>query len=281
MKENFAGISLDNKIIMGVLNLSSETFYEGSLVENREKAGERAEKMIENGAQIIDIGGMSTGPGVEPVSLERERDLLIPAVEEVRDRVAEPISVDTQRSEVARKALGKGADIVNDISGFKADGEMVKVGVEFDCWVILMANKVMGRLRTAEKDRRDIENMDEIVEALGESLQICKDEGIDLDKVAVDPGIGFGRSAEEDLEVLAGLERLEELGQPLCLGVSRKSFIGKTLDIENPSERLPGSLAATAVGVVKSGVDIIRTHDPAKTSQFVRMIEAIQNVEGS
>lgn len=281
MKENFAGISLDKKIIMGVLNLSSETFYEGSLVESGEKAGERAEKMIENGAQIIDIGGMSTGPGVEPVSLEREKDLLIPAVEAVRDRITEPISVDTQRSEVARKALEEGADIVNDISGFKADGEMVKVGAEFDCWVILMANKVRGRLRTAEKDRKDIENVDEIMQALGESLQICKDEGIDLDKVAIDPGIGFGRSAEADLEVLAELEGLKGLDQPLCLAVSRKSFIGKTLNIENPSERLPGSLGATAVGIIKSGVDIIRTHDPAETSQFVRMIEAIQNVEES
>ncbi len=280
MTEKFAGITLDEKIIMGILNLSPKTFYQGSLVENAEDTGKQAEKMIENGAQIIDIGAMSTGPGVKPISLEKEKNLLIPALEAVKKRVDKPVSVDTQRSEVAREALENGADIINDISGFKADTEMSKVVAEFDCYEILMANKIFGRLRTAEKDRKDIEDMEEVMSALEESLQICEEENIDLSKIAIDPGIGFGRGAEKDLEILAGLKRLKELGRPVCIGVSRKSFIGKTLDIEDPSERLPGSLGATGVGVMKSVVDIIRTHDPGETSQFVRIMEAIQDSEG-
>ncbi len=264
---------------MGVLNLSPKTFYKNSLAKSAEKAGKQAEKMVENGAQIIDIGAMSTGPGVDPIPLEKEKNLLIPAIKAVQKRINKPISVDTQRSKAAGKALETGADIINDISGFKADKEMPKIARKHDCYAILMANKIQGRLRTAEKDKKDIENMKEVKQALKTSIQICKDENINLEKIAIDPGIGFGRGAEEDLEVLAGLEGLKGLDLPVCLGVSRKSFIGKTLGIEEPSERLPGSLGATAIGVVKSSVDIIRTHDPWETFQFVRMIEAIQDVE--
>lgn len=279
MNKKFAGIPLNKKIIMGILNLSPKTFYKGSLAKNSEEAGKKAKQMVENGAQIIDIGAMSTGPGVKPIPIEKEKNLLIPTIKAVQKKISKPISVDTQRSEIAKQALETGASIINDISGFKADEKMPKVAAEHDCYGILMANKIPGRLRTAEKEKKDIESMEKVKQGLKDSLKICEDENVDLEKMAIDPGIGFGRGAEEDLEILSNLDELKKLGQPICLGVSRKSFIGKTLDIDGPSERLPGSLGANAVGVMKSAVDIIRTHDPKETSQFVRIIEAIQNLE--
>ncbi len=271
---------MDKKIIMGVMNLSNKTFYSESQVQNTNEAGKRAEKMVENGAQIIDIGAMSTGPNVEPISEEKERGLLLPVLKEVNERIDRPISIDTQRPDIAKTALQKGADVVNDISGLKSDEEMVNVLSEFDCSIILMANRISGRLRTAEKERRDIEDMDKVIDALRESIDICKQNGISLDRIAIDPGIGFGRDAEEDVEILAGLDELNELGFPICLGVSRKSFIGKSLGVENPSDRLPGSLAATGVALMNCSTDIVRTHDPKETSQFVRMMELIKSYEG-
>lgn len=279
MVKKFAGISLENKIIMGVLNLSPETFYEGSLAKNSEEAAKRAEKMVKNGAQIIDIGGMSTGPSVEPISVNDEKELLLPAVEAIRKRVDSPISVDTQRAEVAKESLELGADIINEVSGFKADEKMPKIADDYDCSAVLMANRVPGRIRTAEKEREDINNMEKIKEGLRESLQICEEHGVDLDKVAIDPAIGFGKGAKNDLRVLANLESLEDLNQPVCIGVSRKSFIGKTLGLDEPADRLYGSLGAAAAAVFKEA-DIIRTHDPKETVQLVRMIEAVQQKEG-
>lgn len=274
MSERFAGIDLEHKVIMGILNLSSETFYKGSLVENSDEATSRAQRMVENGAEIIDIGAMSTGPGVEPISPEEEKEILLPTLEAVRGITEVSISVDTQRAEVAQKALEKGADIINDISGLKADDEMPQVIADHECSLIVMANRIRGRIRTAEKGRRDIESMEEVMESLEDSLRICKNHDIDPDEVSIDPGIGFGRDAEGDLKILSNLEELTSMNRPICLGVSRKSFIGKTLDIGDPSKRLAGSLGATAIGVMK-GADIIRTHDPEETTQFVRMIESI------
>ena len=277
-QKSFAGLSLDRKIVMGVINLSPETFYRGSFAENIEEAGRRAEKMVEDGAQIIDLGGMSTGPGVKPIPAEREKKRVLPAVKTVNERVEVPISVDTQRSEVAEESLKAGADIINDVSGLKADEKMAETVANHGADAILMANRVSGRIRTAEKEAKDIENMEEIKKALKKSLEICRKHGIEREKIAVDPAIGFGKGYDWDLRVLARLEELEELGQPICIAVSRKSFIGHVLDIEDPSDRLIGSLGAAAVAVMK-GADIVRTHDPKETAQLVRMIESIKKHE--
>lgn len=276
--DEFAGIPLENRIIMGILNLSSETFYQGSFVEGVEDAVARAERMVEEGAQIVDLGGMSTGPGVEPISVEEEKGLLLPPLKEIRREIQVPISVDTQRAEVAEEALKTGADMINDVSGFKADSDMPEVVSAFDCPAILMANRISGRIRTAEKGRRDIQTMKEIKEGLRESLRICEDHEISLSKVSLDPGIGFGRGKDWDLKVIAQLDDLSEFGRPICVGVSRKSFIGQVLDLDDPADRLVGSLGATAVAVMR-GADIIRTHDPLETRQLVRMMEAILREE--
>lgn len=279
MDQKFAEISLEKRIIMGVINLSPETFYQGSLAEGAEEAGKRAERMVSEGAEIIDLGGMSTGPEIEPLSKKKEKERLLPAVKAVRDRIKAPISVDTQRAEVAEEALEAGADIINDVSGFKADEKMPEVAAAHECSAILMANQISGRIRTAEKGKCDIESMRDIKKALKNSLQICKDHGIDLAEIAIDPAIGFGRSQDWDLKIIAKLDSLSDFKQPICIGISRKSFIGKVLGLEKTSERLSGSLGATAVAAMK-GADIIRTHDPKETSHLVRMIEAIEKAEG-
>ncbi len=276
MTEKFAGISLQRKIVMGIINLSSETFYEKSLAEDAERAAGRAAEMVDEGAQIIDLGAMSTGPKVEPISTEEELKKLIPVVEAVEKEVNVPISIDTQRAIVAEKALRAGADIINDVSGFKADPQMPETAASFECPAILMASRISGRIRTAEKGRKDIENMGEIEKGLKESLKICDKHGVNRDKMAIDPGIGFGRGKEWDLKVLDRLGELREFDLPICIGISRKSFVGNVLGLENPSDRLIGSLGATAVAVMK-GADIVRTHDPLETTQLVRMIEAIKN----
>lgn len=278
MEKKFAGIPLEKTIIIGAINLSPQTFYKKSLVKNAEEAAKKAGKMSKNGAEIIDLGGMSTGPNAKPVSVREEKRCLLPAVESVREKINIPISVDTQRAEVAKEALEKGANIVNDVSGFKADNEMPKIAAEFGCSAILMANNISGRIRTAEKERNDIAKIKDIKEALEQSLKICEKNGVDLNEIAVDPAIGFGKGAEADLRVIANIDRLLELGRPICVGVSRKSFIGKTLSVDSPRDRLWGSLGATAVTILK-GVNLVRTHDPAETSQLVRMIESILEEE--
>lgn len=277
MPEKFAGVGLEKKVVMGIINLSSETFYKNSLAESSEKAAFRAKDIVEKGAEIVDLGAMSTGPGVEPISVKEEKKTLLPTLEAVREEIDVPISVDTQRAEVAQRAIERGADIVNDISGLKADDEMPRLISDLDCSLIAMANRIKGRIRTAEKGRGDIQTMEEVIGALEESLKICKDNDIDQSRVAIDPGIGFGRDAEGDLRVISNLNKLSKLGRPICIGISRKSFIGKTLDIEDPSERLAGSLGATAIAVM-DGADIVRTHDPEETVHLIRMIEAINKV---
>jgi len=279
MVQKFAGISLERTIVMGVLNLSGETFYRDSLVKTAEEAAARAEVMVENGAQIIDIGGMSTGPSAKKISLKKEKKLLMPAVETVIERTNVPISVDTQRAEMAEEVLKLGVDVINDISGLKADTEMPKVVSDHGCYAILMANRIRDRIRTAEKSGKDISTMKKVKEGLRESLQICRDHGINLDKISIDPGIGFGRDAEGDIRIIANLVDLSELERPTCIGVSRKSFIGKTLDLDEPRDRLPASLGVTALAFIESSIDIVRTHDPRETSQLIRMIEAVQKMK--
>ncbi|KXA91359.1 hypothetical protein AKJ57_01570 [candidate division MSBL1 archaeon SCGC-AAA259A05] len=278
MINKFAGIDLENKIIMGVLNLSAKTFYKGSFVKNAEEATNRAETMVRDGAEMIDLGAMSTGPQVKPVSADKEKKTLLPILEAVRGKIDVPISIDTQRAEIAEESLNRGADIINDVSGLKADQDMPRIVSNYDCSVIIMANRISGRIRTAEKESGDIENITDVRKGLKESLQICEDYGIKRNKIAIDPSIGFGRKREQDLKVIAELDDLLELKLPICIGISRKSFLDKILDLDTPSDRLPASLGATAVAITK-GADIIRTHDPKETAQFVRTIETIQQNE--
>ena len=252
--------------IVGVLNLSPESFYAGSVIRGSGRALRQAERMLSDGADIIDVGGMSTAPNVKPISSSLEKKRLLPVIKALVKEINAPISVDTQRAAVAEAALGAGAKIVNDVSGLKADKEMAEVVARAGCSAILMA---------AKEKPGDANRIGNVRTVLQESLRICERHGIDARKIVIDPGIGFGKGAEWDLHILANLRLLAAIKRPICIAVSRKAFIGKILGLPNPKDRLLGSLAATAIAV-QNGAAVVRTHDPKETAQVVRAAEAIR-----
>ncbi len=253
-------------VVVGVINVSPESFYKGSIVKSKKEIEEKALEMVEEGAKILDVGAMSTAPGVPPISLKEEKKRMLFAMKALRDIIDVPISADTFRAEVANVALKEGAEIINDVSGLKADKKMAKIISEYDASVIVMA---------AEKRPGDVGKILKIKHALRQSLQIAKSSGISEEKIAVDPGIGFGKKVTEDLHILRNLNRLRSLCRPILVGVSRKSFIGKILNLKDPRERLIGSLAATAIAVY-NGAHLIRTHDVRETLQAVKIAESIR-----
>lgn len=261
-------ISTDHLVqVMGVINLSQESFYQGSYVPE-DSVVEIAHQMVRDGATILDIGARSTAPGVKPISKQEERERLIPVLKKVMGNVDCAISIDTMFSDIAEEALNLGADIINDISGLNADESMVRVAAEFACNVVLMAS---------EKRPGDVIGMNAVLQALERIITFAESNGINPTRIIVDPGIG--RWVPEkiplyDLELLDQFERLQIFGKPILAALSRKSFIGAIL--KNPPEnRLFGSLAATALAVYK-GADIIRTHDVKETFDVIRVAEAIK-----
>lgn len=278
--------------IMYALNLSPDTFYKGSFVRSGREAIERASKALEDGASIIDVGAMSTGPKSKPTSAEQEMRELIPIIRALAREFDVPVSADTQRAEIAEAAFSAGATVINDISGLKSDPRMAEVIAGAGCSALLMATK---------RAPGDVYKIDEIRQALRESLRVCREHGIQLKKVVLDPAIGYwparlkrlGERANEplgkrgypaatffDLQILAKLGRLKGLKRPICVGISRKTFVGKVLGLPDPADRLVGSLAATVVAVL-NGASVVRTHDVRETLRAVRVAEAILDVGGS
>jgi len=252
--------------LMGIINLSEESFYKGSIVR-AEHVAEAAVKMVKGGADMLDIGARSTAPGVKPIPVEEEEKRLLPALKDVLDAVDVPVSVDTQYASIAEKALNMGARIINDISGLKTDPKMANVISDFDVPVILMASK---------KKPGDCLTFQEIKAALIDSITLAEKSGIG--KIIIDPGIGrwvSEKTYEFNLAILAEFERLKSLGRPILAAISRKSFIGDVLGLENPTNRLAGTLACTAIAVYK-GAHIIRTHDVGETRDIIRMAEAVR-----
>lgn len=252
--------------IMGIINLSEESFYKGSIAR-MEQAAEMAVKAVGEGADMLDIGARSTAPGVKPISVEEEEKRLLPALKDVLDAIDVPVSVDTQYASIAEKALNMGAHIINDISGLKTDSKMANVISDFDVPVILMASK---------KKPGDCLTFQEIKTSLISSITLAEKSGIY--KIIIDPGIGRWTSEktyEFNLAIINNLERFRALGRPILAAISRKSFIGDVLGIENPSDRLAGTLACTAIAVYK-GAHIIRTHDVKETRDIIKMSEAIR-----
>ncbi|MEM4699903.1 MAG: dihydropteroate synthase [Candidatus Nezhaarchaeales archaeon] len=259
--------------IMGVINVSPESFYKGSVRTGRDQVAEAAVRLVEEGADVIDVGARSTAPYLNTaIPLEEERRRMVEAVRAVKDSVDAPVSADTTSSLVAEAALRAGAEIVNDVSGLKGDPAMARVVADHHASVIVCARGA-GPARGRPVRR--------VVDALRESLRIAALAGIDEELVAVDPAIGFFRLPEYpwylwDCEVIAGLAEVRrETGRPICIGVSRKSFIGALLGYERPEDRLYGSLSATAIAVF-NGADLVRTHDVAATRDAVRMAESIR-----
>lgn len=252
-------------LIMGILNATPDSFSDGGRYNNRERAVAHALQMIEDGADIIDIGGESTRPGHESVSLEVELDRVIPIVKAVREAAPHiPISVDTYKAEVARRSLEAGAHIINDIWGFKEDPLMAKVAAEYECPVILMHNR---------KDRNYNNLLADIASDLLESVEIARQAGVSDCNIILDPGIGFAKDYHENLEVMRSLDQLVKLGYPLLLGTSRKRFIRTALDV--PIEETAFGTAATVALGIAQGCQIVRVHDVKEMKHTAAMCDAM------
>ena len=254
--------------ICGVLNLTPDSFYDGGLYTEKEKAIKRVYQMVEDGADMIDVGGESTRPGALPVSIEEELKRVLPVIKSLKVDV--PLSIDTYKSEVARACIEAGCQVVNDISGLTFDEEMKSVIKDADAACVIMHMKGMPRDMQENPEYDDC--VSEIIAWLSERVKEAKSFGID--KIMIDPGIGFGkRNPEDNLEILRRLRKFKLLGLPIFVGVSRKSFIGKVLGVEK-KERLSGGLAASIIARL-NGANIIRTHDVKETSEALSMVDAI------
>ena len=253
--------------LMGVVNLSRESFYQGS-VAGPEEALSLARAMQEQGAEIIDVGAVSTAPGSPAISQERERQRLFPALSDILDSLDVTVSVDTQRPDIAAEALARGAHCINDVSGL-SHPSMATVVAEHDASLIIMASRERAG---------DLLGLGEIITLLGERMRMAESAGVSTEKIILDPGIGRwipDKTAAHDLAILDGLHRLRSLGRPLMAALSRKTFIGECLHQPDPFQRLEGSLAATAIAVYL-GAHIVRTHDVAASRQTVSLARAVR-----
>jgi dihydropteroate synthase len=254
--------------IMGVCNLSPDSFSGDGLGDDIEATVAQARRMVAEGADIIDVGGESTRPGTEPLSvddIDEELRLVIPAIKRLAAEITVPISVDTYKSRVASRAVEAGASMINDIWGLKRDPEVARVAAGAGVPLILMAN---------ERDAPPkVGIMAKVLSDLATGIKIALEAGVPPEDIIVDPGIGFGKTLEQNLELVNRLDELRQLGKPLLLGTSRKSMIGLVLDLP-PDKRLEGNLAVTAIGIA-NGADMVRVHDVRPTALVCRMSDAI------
>ncbi len=256
---------------MGIINTTSDSFYEKSRCQSTDEVMAMADKMIREGADFLDLGAESSRPESSPISDQEEIDKLLPVVSMLVKNFDIPISVDTYKPSVAQEALQAGAKIINDITGLQKSPEMAEVIFKFGAGVIIM--HMQGSPKTMQDNPSYKNVVNEIIDFFVDSLKISEAAGIFPDQIVIDPGIGFGKNQKHNLEILKNLEKFKEIGKPVLLGVSRKSFIGRILDLP-PEERLEGSLAASVMGIAK-GVSIIRTHDVSATRNAVKVAEAI------
>jgi dihydropteroate synthase len=262
--------------IMGILNVTPDSFSDGGLHFDSSGAIDRAMRMIDEGADIIDIGGESTRPGSEPVPRDEELRRTIPVIEGLAGKVAVPLSIDTSKADVARRALDAGASIVNDISGLRFDPEMVEVVSEYRVPVVIM--HIKGNPKNMQTDPVYEALIPEIVDHLRLSVRSAIKLGISEDMIIVDPGIGFGKTFAHNLQILNNLQEFTQLGRPLLVGPSRKAFLGKILGGVPPSERIDGTAAAVAIAIIK-GADIVRVHDVKIMAKIAKVADAIKRGE--
>jgi dihydropteroate synthase len=260
--------------IMGILNVTPDSFSDGSLYFNKSAAIKRATQMVEEGADIIDIGGESTRPGSEPVTIEEELRRTIPVIEALAKEVKVPISIDTYKSEVAKRALDAGVSMVNDISGLRFDPEMPDVLSEYNVPVVIM--HIKGRPKDMQQNPVYEALIPEIMDYMREGIKIARQSGISGDKIIIDPGIGFGKTFDHNLEIIKHLREFTLLEKPILIGPSRKAFIGKILGDVPPAERLEGTAAAVAISII-NGANIIRVHDVREMVRVAKIVDAIKN----
>jgi len=273
MKIGSLSLRSDRPAIMGILNVTPDSFSDGGASFAPEDAVSNALRMAEAGADIIDVGGESTRPGAEPVADDEEIGRILPVIRGIRGSSDIPISIDTTKSSVARAAIDAGADMINDISAGRFDASMFPLAAESGVPICLMHMK--GTPRTMQLDPTYEDVMAEIGSFLRESIGMAVRAGVARDAVVVDPGIGFGKTAGHNVEILRRLAELSSLGSPVLVGASRKSFIGKILDVK-VNQRLEGTLAAVAASI-RGGAHILRVHDVAAVRRFVEMYLALSS----
>ncbi len=261
--------------VMGIINLSPDSFF-GDGITDLETAVAQAHSLVSQGADILDIGGESTRPGSAPVSIDEEIRRVVPVIERLVSDVTIPLSIDTCKSEVARRALEAGATMINDQWGLKKDPQLAELAVEWNVPLILMSNQrdkggYDAKIQRDTAYYKDI--MAEVTSSLRKSLELALKLGVPRESVIIDPGIGFGKTWRQELEITRRLEELKELGRPILIGPSRKSFIGLVLDLP-ADERLEGTAAAIAIGIAR-GADMVRVHDVQQMVRVCRMSDAI------
>ncbi|MGM0862974.1 dihydropteroate synthase [Bacillus atrophaeus] len=260
----------EKTLVMGILNVTPDSFSDGGKYENTDMALRHAIQMIEDGAHIIDIGGESTRPGAEYVSEDEELSRVIPAIERITSELDVPISIDTYKATVADEAVKAGASIINDIWGAKAEPEMAAVAAAHKVPIVLMHNR-------SERNYDDL--IPDMLADLMESVKIAKEAGVEDKHIILDPGIGFAKTYHDNLAVMNKLEIFSGLGYPVLLGTSRKKFIGRVLDLP-PEERAEGTGATVCLGIQK-GCDIVRVHDVKQIARMAKMMDAMLNKGGA
>ena len=259
----------DMPLIMGILNITPDSFSDGGKYNNIDKAIERAELMIEEGADIIDIGAESSRPGAEPVNEADELARVLPVIKEIKKRFDIPVSVDTYKSEIARQCLEEGVDIINDISAFSLDDSMVDIVSQYNCPVVLM--HMLNDPKTMQDAPDYVDVVDCIIDYFKDKIKFAQEKGIKSENIIIDPGIGFGKTTQHNLEILKRIQEFRCFGLPILVGASNKSFIGNVLD-RDVFERLYGNLAVAA-SMAKKGINILRVHDIKVTKDVCKIMK--------
>jgi len=265
---NFLGREIifgEKTLVMGILNLTPDSFSDGGDFISVDAAVDHAKQMLSEGADIIDIGGESSRPGHTRIGAEEELRRVLPVIKRLKEETTAILSLDTIRAEVAEEAVKNGIHIMNDIWGFQEDKKLADVAAKYGTPVILMHNQ--------NGTEYDGDMLDEIKRFLKESVRIAKEAGVKDDKIILDPGIGFGKTSEQNMIVMSRLGEISALGYPVLLGTSRKSMIGKILDLP-PKKRTEGTIAATVLGIVQ-GIDLVRVHDVLENVRAARVADAI------
>ena len=264
----------DRPLIMGILNVTPDSFYDGGRFYSQDAAIEHALRMIAEGADIIDVGGESTRPYSDVTPLDVELERVIPVITAIKERTGAFVSIDTYKADVARAALEAGADMINDVSGLTFDDAMAGVAAESGVPVALM--HIKGTPKDMQVAPRYDDVVQEITDFFVERMAFAKQRGIAEENIVLDPGIGFGKRLADNLTIIRDLRRFGRLGRPILIGTSMKSFLGKLAGSTDPEERVEGTLASTALALW-NGADIIRVHDVGKAKKVAVLVYAVQH----
>ncbi len=262
-------------LIMGILNVTPDSFYDGGNFFSEDRAISHALRLAEDGADVIDVGGESTRPGSEPTPLQEELRRVIPVIEGIRRRSDIPLSIDTYKAEVAREAIAAGADMVNDISALSFDEAMADVVARAGVPVVLQHIKGTPRNMQTNPFYEDV--IGEIKDFFSKRIDFARNHGVEEEKVIIDPGIGFGKRLQDNLTIIREIGRLKELGRPLLIGTSMKSFLGRIVGTDALPDRVEGSLASVAISIW-NGADMVRVHDVTKTKRVILFMRALMEV---